>query len=116
MPKRAGLQSPPECTRAFIDLPFGGPRGRIRGRVGGPPNGSEFCCRSDALTNHKRYPTYRPASADSSNSLLDRSRYDLAELFFQQLKGEIGTTDQGAQFPDRRHRRTTLEQEHVPGL
>ena len=36
------------------------------------PNGSEFCCRTRLVANHRRYPTYRTASADSSNSLLGR--------------------------------------------
>jgi hypothetical protein len=35
------------------------------------PNGSEFCCRTGPLTNHRRYRTNRSASADSSNSMLE---------------------------------------------
>jgi hypothetical protein len=36
-----------------------------------PPNGSEFCCRTGPLTNHRRYPTSPAACPDGSNSLLD---------------------------------------------
>jgi len=37
-----------------------------------PSNGLEFCCRIRLCINRWRYQAYRAASADSSNSLLER--------------------------------------------